>query len=277
MANALTVGLSFSLSVVLKPLLRLQGFQVRSAASGSEALAQIQAEIPDIVITEDILSDMRSDHLEQKIRRDLFLQNPRAMDIKLMILVAPTPSTMGMTGYGFGPRQAMVKPVDPGILASYSTKLVTFCPPFAPLASDQEQRVARQYLILVVDADPVVRTYIQIVLERQGYRVETALNTKEGLEMMQRNRPNMVIASGHSGTWNQSENEMFYWIKGDPELQNIPFILLEEGRLESGLHSDPGPDYCTGRPPEASSLRSSVKRLLASPTRRQMWPKNRAS
>jgi CheY-like chemotaxis protein len=274
MPDALMVGINFSLAVTLKPLLRLHGFRVTSASSGSEALARIQAVIPNIVITEDILPDMTSKQLEQTIRRDLFLQNPRMMDVKLIILVNPAPNTQGMSGYGFGPRLCLVKPVDPGKLVYYSGQLVTMCPSFAPVASDEEQAVAQQYFILTVDADVATRRYIRIILERQGYRVETALDVAEGLQHIQRNRPNLVIAPGH---FHERKNEMFYRVNRDPELQDIPFILLEEEPNGGGLRSDFGADAVLSRWPEPDSLRSAVKRLVASPTRRQMWLKSRAN
>jgi CheY-like chemotaxis protein len=48
-------------------------------------------------------------------------------------------------------------------------------------------------LILVIDDDPLTRLTIQAMLEDAGYPVITAGNGREGLELIGRHRPRLVI------------------------------------------------------------------------------------
>jgi CheY-like chemotaxis protein len=272
MPHVLLVGIGRAFSLVLKPLLRLYGFQVRSVSSGSEALAQIQATIPDLMILEDLLPDMNSQELEQTIQRTLFLQNTQMMDIKRMILIDPTPNVQRMSGYGFGARQCLVKPVNPETLARYSRQLVAICPSFAPFATDEEKLLAQNYQILIVDPDVPIRQFTQIVLENQGYKVEAVSEVEEGLRYLENHRPHLIIAPGH---FHELEDEMFYHVNQDPKWREIPFLLLEVIRQGGGLRGDPGADGYTDRWPEPSSLRSYVKRLVTSPSRRGSWQARR--
>lgn len=50
-----------------------------------------------------------------------------------------------------------------------------------------------QHVILCVDDDPDVLASLRIVLESDGYRVETARSGKEGLREFGRTRPDLVI------------------------------------------------------------------------------------
>jgi len=50
-----------------------------------------------------------------------------------------------------------------------------------------------QHVILCVDDDPDVLASLRVVLESDGYRVETARSGKEGLREFGRTRPDLVI------------------------------------------------------------------------------------
>lgn len=54
-------------------------------------------------------------------------------------------------------------------------------------------RPPRSARILVIDDEPVIRATIQYVLEDLGYRVCVAANGRDGFEMFERLRPDLVI------------------------------------------------------------------------------------
>jgi CheY-like chemotaxis protein len=82
-------------------------------------------------------------------------------------------------------------------------------------------------IVLVVDDDPVSVHLIQLILERSGYEVLVAYNGTVGLELAAETRPNAVIVDdmlpGMSG------GEMCRRMKNDPELHEIPVVLISAG------------------------------------------------
>lgn len=49
------------------------------------------------------------------------------------------------------------------------------------------------YKILVVDDEPYMRRFIQILLEREGYQMISARNGQEAIDVAARENPNLVI------------------------------------------------------------------------------------
>jgi CheY-like chemotaxis protein len=94
--------------------------------------------------------------------------------------------------------------------------------------------------ILVVDDDPDFREIIQTILKFQKYEVLTATNGEQGLEVMRREKPDLVIL----------DVMMSYILDGldarrqmaaDKDLKDIPVIMvtsLTGDRVRSELPSD---------------------------------------
>jgi CheY-like chemotaxis protein len=85
--------------------------------------------------------------------------------------------------------------------------------------------MADQKQVLVIDDDPDFLSYVQIVLKANGYEVRTATNATEGLEMMRRDPPDLVIAdvmmSYVLDGWTVSRE-----MRGDPRLRGIPVLMV---------------------------------------------------
>jgi len=78
--------------------------------------------------------------------------------------------------------------------------------------------------ILIVDDEPDAISYISSVLEDNGYEYLSAENGVQGLELAQKEKPDMIlldlIMPGKSGIL------MFQELKKDPELGKIPVIVV---------------------------------------------------
>ncbi len=78
--------------------------------------------------------------------------------------------------------------------------------------------------VLVIDDDPSVGEEIAQILGGEGFRVETALSGKEGLEAARAEAPSLflidLVMPGTSGF------QVCKTIQGDPELQGSPIIML---------------------------------------------------
>ncbi|MBD2013429.1 PAS domain S-box protein [Microcoleus sp. FACHB-53] len=116
-------------------------------------------------------------------------------------------------------------------------------------------------LVLVCDDDSSVRTVVQAMLERQGYRVLTVASGHEAVQQSVTHPPDIILL-------NLMMPEMDGWetlavLKQQTETQTIPVIIL------SGLLPDareaPHPDVSDWivKPPEPRILRQALERVLA--------------
>ncbi len=78
--------------------------------------------------------------------------------------------------------------------------------------------------ILIVDDEPDIVSYLEMVLQDQGYETITAGNGNEALEAVKRDRPDLVTLDI---TMPEASGTRFYKeIRLDPELSSIPVIIV---------------------------------------------------
>ncbi len=80
-------------------------------------------------------------------------------------------------------------------------------------------------MVLVVDDDLDFLDFVTIVLESDGYTVRTATNADAGLELMQAERPDLVIVdvmmSYELNGWSVSRQ-----MSADPLLRQVPVLMV---------------------------------------------------
>jgi CheY-like chemotaxis protein len=78
--------------------------------------------------------------------------------------------------------------------------------------------------ILLIDDDPDVRTVMSILLQKEGYQVDTASRREEALQKLDKELPSLilldVLLSGSDG------RDLCREIKADPQTKDIPVIIL---------------------------------------------------
>ena len=78
--------------------------------------------------------------------------------------------------------------------------------------------------ILIVDDEPKMVTMLKMALEAASYEVVSASNGKEGIEMVEKEKPDAIILD-----LMMPEMDGFTAckkIKGDPEYEHIPILVL---------------------------------------------------
>lgn len=78
--------------------------------------------------------------------------------------------------------------------------------------------------ILIVDDDIDVITAIETILVKQGYEVFSAMNKKEGVEMLRKIQPNLAILDVMMTTPFEGF-ELAQEILNNPEFKDIPFLI----------------------------------------------------
>ena len=125
-------------------------------------------------------------------------------------------------------------------------------------------------MILVVDDEPDVRRYLRMILEDAGFRVMSARDGEEALELIHRERPDFIsldlIMPRKSG------HKLLFELKRDRELARIPVLIVtahardELGKkalqevLDSRVMSGPG-TYLE-KPVNPTSYVRAIKRTL---------------
>jgi CheY-like chemotaxis protein len=94
-------------------------------------------------------------------------------------------------------------------------------------------------LILVVDDDPDIVATSRIILESNGYEVQTASSGKEAMDLLARCKPDLMLLD----VMMASDTEGFdlaFKLKEDPEFRDLPIIMLT-AFLDKVRTEGPGP------------------------------------
>ncbi len=127
--------------------------------------------------------------------------------------------------------------------------------------------------VLVVDDELDMRIFITTLLETSGYKPLSAVDGKEGLEIARQKKPKLVILDVMMP--NESGINLYRELKNDPELKNIPVIMLSALSKKTFFHSQrvldeykgekvPEPEAYIEKPPEPDELLEAIQKALES-------------
>ncbi|MEH2194083.1 MAG: response regulator [Nostoc sp.] len=133
----------------------------------------------------------------------------------------------------------------------------------SPNIDTQDSTLKTQHLILVVDDNPDLRTYVSEIFRRNGYQVKTARNGYEGHNTAKEIMPSLIVTDLMMPL--VSGLEMIQLVRKEDKLKGTPIILLtakvdEETRIEGTEH---GADAYLAKPFNDRELLAEVRNLLA--------------
>ncbi len=79
-------------------------------------------------------------------------------------------------------------------------------------------------MVLVVEDEFGIAELLDTVLTEEGYQVVTAMNGRDGLELLTRDRPELVLSDYMMPVMDGAL--MLARIKADPALQGIPVVMM---------------------------------------------------
>ena len=125
--------------------------------------------------------------------------------------------------------------------------------------------------VLIVEDDMHLRFFLHTVFESGGYATETARNGREGVDKARREKPDLIsldLMMPRQGGVN-----MYRELKSDPELQDIPVIILSGVEAKAFDHALrmlnvsragelPQPEAYLEKPPVPERVLQEAERIL---------------
>jgi len=189
------------------PLLEDDGYEVRSAHDGAEAIELARAIGPDLVITDVEMPLVDGYGVCKALRAD-----PALARVPVLICSSLGEAADLERGFDAGADDYLVKPVIPEELSTRVRALV------------QGSLPASRERILVVDDSPAQRHYVADCLARQGFDVTTAEHGRAALDKAQVIRPALIVSDYEMPV--MTGFELVHALRRDPELRQIPVIML---------------------------------------------------
>jgi twitching motility two-component system response regulator PilH len=126
--------------------------------------------------------------------------------------------------------------------------------------------------VLVVDDDPDVRLFSVTVLEENGYEPLEAANGEEGLKVIKKEKPELIILDVLMPR--QSGIRLYRELKTDKSYKDIPIIILsgiakktflrsQKALTEFGGKEVPEPKVYLEKPVEPEVLADEIKKILS--------------
>jgi twitching motility two-component system response regulator PilH len=125
--------------------------------------------------------------------------------------------------------------------------------------------------VLNVEDDPDIRTFVSTVVEENGYIPILAKDGEEGMRKVKEEAPDLIILDILMPK--ESGIKMYHELKTDPELKNIPVVMLsgvskrtflrsQAALSEFGNEDVPEPQAYLEKPVEPEELAQNLKEIL---------------
>ncbi|MFH1035096.1 MAG: response regulator [Pseudomonadota bacterium] len=246
--------------IQLQDILSGEGYQVRVARNGREALNQIELARPNALILDLMMPEVDGFQVLRAIRSD-----PQARDLPVLILTAKHVTQEELSFLKGNHIHQLIQKGDISrdeLLAAIAGMVSPPAPaPVAPPAPAAQPRRTGPPLILVVDDDADNLTTLQALLH-DAYRVISAGDGPTGLRLALERHPDLILLAvapaGRDGF------QTLERLKGHPELGSPPVIALAEQGLaddRAGLLAR-GFAGCLGKPVDAELLTRTLREAL---------------
>jgi len=182
------------------------GVTVLEAGDGAAGLSAARAGKPDAILLDVLMPRLDGWETLRALKED-----PETRDIPVVIL-----SVVENRAFGFslGAFEYLVKPVDHPALLKILTRLKI-------IESDGE--------ILVVDDEADVRALLEQELQAAGYAVRSAAGGAEALDLMERQKPSVVLLDLMMPP--PDGFEVLFRIRENPGLRDLPVIVITAKEL----------------------------------------------
>jgi len=134
--------------------------------------------------------------------------------------------------------------------------------------------------VLIVDDEPDVVTYLGAILEAGGFAVHTADNTRDGLKLAEKYRPDLICLDIMMPK--ESGLSMYTKLRAHKDLADVPVIIISGIETEQEFsfrqlvndNSIPPPEAFFEKPINVAEFEKTVRLLVAPGNRRPRHKRN---
>ncbi len=202
-----------SIRELLRQELEPQGYLVREAKNGKEALEQTKVKRPDLIILDLLMPVMNGFEFAAELKSD-----PLFMDIPVIILSIMEEKEIG---YHFGVDSYLTKPIDTEKLLLEVETLLS-------------QGSGKKHVLVVDENTADVKALADLLRGRKGYTAIEAYNAQECIAKAIEEHPDMIIVDAAFS----EQHDIIKTLRSEKELKNMFFLLLGNGmqRQEENRH-----------------------------------------
>jgi len=128
--------------------------------------------------------------------------------------------------------------------------------------TQNQAQVDQQKCVLLVEDDRSVRRYLEITLQRSGYKVITASDGLEAMKVALSSSVDVVITDAIMP--NLSGQELARFLRQNPKLNSVPIVLLTGQQYRQVSSPDESIDAFLTKPVKADELTGCLAGLLQS-------------
>lgn len=130
-----------------------------------------------------------------------------------------------------------------------------------PSTNENERSAALPKCVLLAEDDRSVRRYLEVTLQRAGYKVITAADGLEAMKLALSTPIDVVITDAIMP--NLSGQELARFLRQNPKVSNIPIVLLTgQQNQQAATASDESIDAFLIKPVKTEELANCLKSLL---------------
>ncbi len=182
-------------------------FKVLMAENGQKALEMAKVLKPDIITMDVEMPVMNGFDACKKLKED-----PATRDIPVVMISSSDSSKTKERGFEVGAVEFFAKPFKPGRLADHIHMLL------------ETRKVSRREKVLVAEDSVTTRHIIKYIFTKNGYNVIEAKDGREALCLIQKNKPDLILAGCHMPEINGFE--LTKEVKRIKDIRHIPIIVL---------------------------------------------------
>jgi len=243
--------------IITKQLKEMQVATVEYAQTAKQALAMMQDNVPDLVISSLYLSDMTGTELVTSMR-----DTPKLADVHFMLISSETSFEMLDPIRQAGVVAILPKPFTPKDL---KTALHTTLD-FINVDEDAADEIDLLGLnVLVVDDSKFARKHIRRVLTNLGIeQLSEAINGKDAIQKIEANYYDLVVTD-----YNMPEmdgQELTRYIREQSSQSSIPILMVTSENDDSRLAAvqQAGISGICDKPFEPETVKGYLKKILSS-------------
>ena len=209
-------------------LLTAFGHETLEAHDGMEGIERARREKPDLILLDIHMPRMDGYEAARLLREDSECCRLPIVAVTALAMVGDREKILasGFSGY-------IAKPIDPETFPAQIQGYLGAAHPASarpPGQSQPEGLPARASprkkfaVVLFVDNMQTNIDLVRSTLEPSGYEVVAALSAKEGLDLAQRTKPDLIVSDVHMP--HEDGYDFMRMVQADPELSKIPFVFL---------------------------------------------------